>query len=188
MLWIIRLWRTARVGLGEARSSRDVRVSPYASCTCPEQCVGELPSVVKRPAIEAREQRREGCTGGQKLQPRQLVRAECSVYVQLLALYARVNIGNHSAATRERFATDSETSAAAEQAANATTKPSGAQQVRTPPPKPQHTKQSNRSEERFSLTPRSRIRSNTFGEINLLLNLERSHTRDATPPRRAHTP
>ena len=57
MLWIIRLWRTARVGLGEARSSRDVRVSPYASCTCPEQCVGELPSVVKRPAIEAREQR-----------------------------------------------------------------------------------------------------------------------------------
>ena len=119
----------ARVGLGEAKSSRDVRVSPYASCTCPEQCVGELPSVVKRPAIEAREQRREGCTGGQKLQPRQLVRAECSVYVQLLALYARVNIGNHSAATRERFATDSETSAAAEQAADATTKPSGAQQV-----------------------------------------------------------
>jgi hypothetical protein len=50
--------------------------------------------------------------------------------VQLLALYARVNIGNHSAATRERFApTDSETSAAAEQAADATTKTSGAQQV-----------------------------------------------------------
>ena len=65
----------------------------------------------------------------QALQSRQLVRAECSVYVQLLALYARVNIGNHSAATRERFATDSETSAAAEQAADATTKPSGAQQV-----------------------------------------------------------
>ena len=52
------------------------------------------------------------------------------MYVQLLALYARVNIGNHSAATRERFAaTDSETSAAAEQAADATTKTSGAQQV-----------------------------------------------------------
>ena len=68
MLWIIRLWRTARVGLGEARSSRDVRVSPYASCTCPEQCVGELPSVVKRPATidEARRsaQRRE--SGSQK--------------------------------------------------------------------------------------------------------------------------
>ena len=67
---------------------------------------------------------------GKALQSRQLVRAECSVYVQLLALYARVNIGNHSAATRERFAaTDSETSAAAEQAADATTKTSGAQQV-----------------------------------------------------------
>ena len=173
--------------MGEARSSRDVRVSPYASCTCPAQCVGELRSVVKRPAIEAKEQRRLH-RRAKALQSRQLVRAECSVYVQLLALYARVNIGNHSAATRERFATDSETSAAAEQAADATTKPSGAQQVRTPPPKPQHTKQSNRSDERFSLTPRSRIRSNTFGEINLLLNLERSHTRDATPPRRAHTP
>ena len=37
----------ARVGLGEAKSSRDVRVSPYASCTCmPEQYVGELHSVV----------------------------------------------------------------------------------------------------------------------------------------------
>jgi hypothetical protein len=60
--------------------------------------------------------------------------------VQLLALYARVNIGNHSAATRERFAaTDSETSAAAEQAADATTKASGAQQVSTPPPKPKTT-------------------------------------------------
>ena len=64
MLWITSLFRegTARVGLGEARSSRDMRVSPYASCACPEQCVGELPSVVKRPAIEAREQ--AGCTGG----------------------------------------------------------------------------------------------------------------------------
>ena len=111
------------------------------------------------------------------------MRAECSVYVQLLALYARVNIGNHSAATRERFATDSETSAAAEQAANATTKPSGAQQVRTPPPTPQqHTKQSHRSEERFSLTHRSRIRSTKAGEINLLLNLERSsHKTNAHP-------
>ena len=60
MLWIIRLLREGprRVGSGEARSSRDVRVSPYASCTCPEQCAGELPSVVKRPAIETREQRR----------------------------------------------------------------------------------------------------------------------------------
>ena len=77
----------------------------------------------------------------QALQSRQLVPAECSVYVQLLALYARVTRGNHSAATRERFATDSETSAAAEQAADATAKTSGAQQVRTPPPKPQHTKQ-----------------------------------------------
>ena len=110
------------------------------------------------------------------------MRAECSVYVQLLALYARVNIGNHSAATRERFATDSETSAAAEQAADATTKTSGAQQVSTPPPKPQHTKQSNRSEERFSLTPRSRIRGTKAGEINLLLNLERSsHKTNAHP-------
>ena len=81
----------------------------------------------------------EAESGKCKAQPRQLVRAECSVYVQLLALYARVNIGNHSAATRERFATDSETSAAAEQAADATTKASGAQQVRTtPPPTPQH--------------------------------------------------
>ena len=35
-----------------------------------------------------------------------------------------------------------------------------------------HTK--NRSEERFSPTPRSRIRRTTPGEINLLLNLERS--------------
>ena len=116
------------------------------------------------------------------------MRAECSVYVQLLALYARVNIGNHSAATRERFATDSETSAAAEQAADATTKTSGAQQVSTPPPTEATTHKSNRSEERFSLTHRSRIRSTKAGEINLLLNLERSHTRDATPPRRAHTP
>ena len=59
MLWITSLFRegTARVGLGEARSSRDMRVSPYASCACPEQSVGELPSVMKRPAIEAREQR-----------------------------------------------------------------------------------------------------------------------------------
>ena len=71
MLWIIRLWRTARVGLGEARSSRDVRVSPYASCTCPEQCVGELPSVVKRPAIEAREQR-QAAQEGKALQSRRL--------------------------------------------------------------------------------------------------------------------
>ena len=73
---------------------------------------------------------------------RQLVRAECSVYVHTLALHARVTRGNHFAATRERFAaTDSETSAAAEQAADATTKASGAQQVRTPPPiEAQHTK------------------------------------------------
>ena len=57
MLWITSLFREGprSVGLGEARSSRDMRVSPYASCACPEQCVGELPSVVKRPAIEARE-------------------------------------------------------------------------------------------------------------------------------------
>ena len=34
----------------------------------------------------------------------------------------------------------------------------------------------NRSEERFSPTRRSRIRGTTRGEINLLLNLERSHT------------
>ena len=103
----------------------------------------------------------------------------------MLALHARVTRCNHSAATRERFgATDSETSAAAEQAADATTKTSGAQQVRTPPPTEAAThKASNRSEERFSLTPRSRIRSTKAGEINLLLNLERSHTRDATPPR-----
>ena len=109
------------------------------------------------------------------------MRAECSVYVQLLALYARVNIGNHSAATRERFATDSETSAAAEQAADATTKTSGAQQVRTPPPTEATPHKSHRSDERFSPTRRSRIRSTKAGEINLLLNLERSHTRDATP-------
>ena len=84
MLWITSLFRegTARVGLGEARSSRDMRVSPYASCACPEQCVGELPSVVKRPAIEAREQRRRLHSRAKALQSRQLVRAECSVYVQ----------------------------------------------------------------------------------------------------------
>ena len=120
------------------------------------------------------------------LQSRQLVRAECSVYVQLLALYARVNIGNHSAATRERFATDSETSAAAEQAADATTKTSGAQQVITPPPKPQQHTSNNRGDERFSPTRRSRIRSTTAGEINLLLNLERFTQIQTRAPSRAH--
>ena len=113
------------------------------------------------------------------------MRAECSVAshtCSILALHARVTAGNNSAATRERFAaTDSETSAAAEQAADATTTTSGAQQVSTPPPTEATTHKSNRSEERFSLTHRSRIRSTKAGEINLLLNLERSHTRDATP-------
>ena len=61
------------------------------------------------------------------------MRAECSVAshtCSILALHARVTGCDNSAATRERFAaTDSETSAAAEQAADATTKTSGAQQV-----------------------------------------------------------
>ena len=116
---------------------------------------------------------------------RQLVRAECSVYVQLLALHARVNIGNHFAATRERFAATETSAAAAEQAAGATTKASGAQQVRTPPPTEATThKATNRSEERFSPTRRSRIRGTTPGEINLLLNLERpSHNQTRAPSR-----
>ena len=141
---------------------------------------------MKRPAIEAKEQRRLH-RRAKALQSRQLVRAECSVYVQLLALYARVNIGNHSAATRERFATDSETSAAAEQAADATTTTSGAQQVSTPPPTEATTHKSNRSEERFSLTHRSRIRSTKAGEINLLLNLERFPQIQTRAPSRAHS-
>ena len=164
--------------MGEARSSRDVRVSPYASCTCPEPCVGELPSVVKRPAMRP-ESSRGGRTGGQK---RCSLANLCELSAlprrirAVLALHARVTAGNNSAATRERFAaTDSETSAAAEQAAGATTKPSGAQQVRTPPPTEATThKATNRGEERFSPTRRSRIRGTTRGEINLLLNLERS--------------
>ena len=142
---------------------------------------------MKRPAIEAKEQRRLH-RRAKALQSRQLVRAECSVYVQLLALYARVNIGNHSAATRERFAaTDSETSAATEQAADATTTTSGAQQVSTPPPTEATTHKSNRSEERFSLTHRSRIRSTKAGEINLLLNLERFPQIQTRAPSRAHS-
>ena len=87
---------------------------------------------MKRPAIEAREQQRRLHRRAKALQSRQLVLAECCrvAYVQYLALHARVRNCNNSAATRERFAaTDSETSAAAEQAADATTKTSGAQQV-----------------------------------------------------------
>ena len=107
----------------------------------------------------------------------------------VLALHARVTVCNNSAATRERFAaTDSETSAAAEQAADATTTTSGAQQVSTPPPTEATTHKSNRSEERFSLTPRSRIRGIKAGEINLLLNLERSSHKFKGAPRHAPTP
>ena len=89
MLWITSLFRegTARVGLGEARSSRDMRVSPYASCACPEQCVGELPSVVKRPAIEAREQRRLH-SRAKALQSRQLS-ASCALPLRVYVQYSR---------------------------------------------------------------------------------------------------
>jgi hypothetical protein len=178
----------ARAGLGEARSSRDVRVSPYDSCTSPGQCVGELPSVVKRPAIEARARERLH-RRAKALQSRQLeceLSAAASRTCTVLALHARVTDCNNSAATRERFAaTDSETSAAAEQAADATTTTSGAQQVRTPPPTEATTHKSNRSEERFSLTRRSRIRSTKAGEINLLLNLERFTQIQTRAPSRA---
>ena len=88
-----------------------------------------------RASAWARQSQKRQSLSNAKRCTRQLVRAECSVYVHTLALHARVTRGNHFAATRERFAaTDSETSAAAEQAAGATTKASGAQQVRTPPP------------------------------------------------------